>query len=165
MRVRTVALVSVMIPLVTVITMFFRIPIPATEGYFNFGDSAVILVSMLLGPYVGLLAGGLGSSLADIISGYAFYAPATFVAKSLEGFIVGTIFAKFYKKSKPVAYMSGPIGGVFMILSYFSFESYFLGVVAALVELPLNVLQALLGSAIAYLLYNLVHPLVAKSLE
>jgi hypothetical protein len=61
--------------------------------------------------------------------------------------------------------MSGPIGGVFMILSYFLFESYFLGVVAALVELPLNVLQALLGSAIAYLLYNLVHPLVAKSLE
>ena len=61
--------------------------------------------------------------------------------------------------------MYGPIGGVCMILSYFTFESYFFGVAAALVELPWNVLQALLGSAIAYMLYNLVHPLVAKSLE
>jgi len=162
MRVRTLALVSVMIPLVTVMTMVFRIPIPATQGYFNFGDAGVILLSMLFGPYVGLITGGLGSSLADILSGYSFYAPVTFLAKGIEGFIVGMIFAKLYKKSRILAYTSGPVGGLFMICSYFVFESYFFSIGNALVELPWNILQALFGSVIAYSLYKLLYPLKDK---
>ena len=165
MQVRTLALVSVMIPLVTVMTMIFKIPIPVTQGYFNFGDAGVILVSMLFGPYVGLIAGGLGSSLADILSGYSFYAPATFLAKGIEGFIVGMIFTKLYKKSRLLAYTSGPVGGLFMICSYFVFESYFFSIANALVELPWNILQALFGSAIAYSLYKLLHPLKDKVAE
>jgi uncharacterized membrane protein len=151
-----------MIPLVTVMTMVFRIPIPATQGYFNFGDAGVILLSMLFGPYVGLITGGLGSSLADILSGYSFYAPVTFLAKGIEGFIVGMIFAKLYKKSRILAYTSGPVGGLFMICSYFVFESYFFSIGNALVELPWNILQALFGSVIAYSLYKLLYPLKDK---
>ncbi len=165
MQVRTLALVSVMIPLVTVMTIIFKIPIPATQGYFNFGDAGVILVSMLFGPYVGLITGGLGSSLADILSGYSFYAPVTFVAKGIEGLIVGLIFMRFYKESKLLAYSSGPLGGFFMIASYFVFESYFFAIGGALAELPWNILQALLGSVIAYTLYNVVHPTMESRLK
>ncbi|MEM3403408.1 MAG: ECF transporter S component [Nitrososphaeria archaeon] len=164
MRVKLLALVSVMTPLVTVMTMIFKIPIPATQGYFNFGDAGVMLLSMLFGPYVGLIAGGLGSSLADILSGYSFYAPVTFFAKGVEGFIVGVIFAKFYKKSKLLAYTSGPVGGLFMISSYFIFESYFFSIGNALVELPWNILQALFGSMIAYSLYKLLFPILHQRL-
>ena len=165
MQVRSLALVSVMIPLVTVMTIIFKIPIPATQGYFNFGDAGVILVSMLFGPYVGLITGGLGSSLADILSGYSFYAPVTLLAKGTEGLLVGIIFTKFYKRSSLLAYTSGPIGGLFMISSYFIFEGYFFGIGGALGELPWNILQALFGSAIAYSLYKLLHPLKDKVAE
>ena len=34
-------------------------------------------------PLYGFLAAGLGSALADIFSGYAIYAPATFLIKGL----------------------------------------------------------------------------------
>jgi len=164
-KVKVLALVSVMTPLVTVMTMIFKIPIPATQGYFNFGDAGVILIGMFFGPYVGLITGGLGSSLADILSGYSFYAPVTFFAKGVEGFIAGMIFTKFYNKSKPLAYVSGPAGGLFMISSYFAFESYFFSIGNALVELPWNVLQALFGSMIAYSLHRLLFPILHRRLS
>ena len=78
----------------------------------------VILTGMLYGSYVGLIAGGIGSSLADILSGYYAYAPVT-LAKGLEGFIVGIIFTRFRAKSRLLAYSCGIIGGLFMVLSYF----------------------------------------------
>ncbi len=160
MDVRKLALVCVMIPLVTVMTIIFKIPIPATQGYFNFGDAGVILFGMLFGPYVGLITGGLGSSLADLLSGYAFYAPVTLLAKGVEGLIVGTIFMKFRNRSRILAYTSGPVGGIFMISSYFIFEDIFFGLGGALSELPWNILQILLGSVIAYSLFRVIYPLI-----
>jgi len=163
MKVRTIASISIMIPLVTVLTMLIRIPIPATQGYFNFGDAAVILVSLLFGPYVGLIAGGVGSSLADIISGFPNYALVTLLAKGMEGYVAGVIFRRLQKKSRFIFYLCGPIGGLFMISSYFIYESYFFSFGNALVELPLNILQVVLGSIISYTLYALVYPLLAKA--
>ena len=160
MDVRKLALVSVMIPLVTVMTIIFKIPIPATQGYFNFGDTGVILFGMLFGPYIGFITGGLGSSLADILSGYAFYAPVTLLAKGMEGLLVGIVFMKFRKRSRILAYTSGPVGGFFMVSSYFIFEGYFFGLGGALSELPWNILQALLGSIIAYSLFRIIYPLI-----
>lgn len=142
--------------------MLIRVPIPATQGYFNFGDAAVILVSMLFGPYVGLIAGGVGSSLADIISGFSNYALVTLFAKGMEGLVAGAIFRRLHKKSRFLFYLSGPVGGLLMISSYFVFESYFFSLGNALVELPLNILQVVLGSIISYMLYALVYPLLTK---
>ncbi|MGQ9780786.1 MAG: ECF transporter S component [Nitrososphaeria archaeon] len=158
MQVRAVAAISVMTPLIMVMTMLIRVPIPATQGYFNFGDSAVILVSMLFGSYVGLVAGGLGSALADVLSNYTFYAPITFVAKGLEGLVVGVAFGRLKERSRLLSYLCGPVGGVFMISSYFVFDYVFYGLGGALSELPFNIFQVIFGSIIAYVLYNLVHP-------
>lgn len=164
MDVRKLALVSVMIPLITVLTMVFIIPIPATQGYFNFGDTGVILFGMLFGPYIGFITGGLGSSLAGILLGYSYYAPGTLLAKGGEGLLVGFIFTKFRKRSKILAYTSGPVGGLFMISWYFIYENFFLnfGLVRALSEVPSNILQALLGSVIAYSLFKVVYPLIER---
>jgi uncharacterized membrane protein len=49
----------------------------------------VILIGMFYGGYFGLIAGGIGSSLADILLEYSGFAPITFIAKGIEGFIVG----------------------------------------------------------------------------
>ncbi|RLE74787.1 MAG: hypothetical protein DRJ56_06795 [Thermoprotei archaeon] len=75
--------------LVAVATMSLQVYIPATRGYFNLGETMVYAVALLLGPRVGFVAGALGSSMADLLTGYAHYAPATFVIKGVEGFIVG----------------------------------------------------------------------------
>jgi len=87
LAVRT-ALAAVSTALVCAATVAFIIYVPATQGYFNLGETMVYTVAILLGPYIGALASGLGSCLADLILD-PFYAPATLVIKACEGFSVG----------------------------------------------------------------------------
>lgn len=71
--------------------MILSIYVPATRGYFNIGEAMVYTTALLFGPFVGAFAGGVGSMLADILLGYAMYAPGTLVIKAAEGAIVGSI--------------------------------------------------------------------------
>ena len=68
-RVRTIVTTALMAALACVATMVIRVPSP-TGGYMNLGDTVVLLGAFLLGPWYGALAGGIGSALADVLSGY-----------------------------------------------------------------------------------------------
>ncbi|UYP48224.1 hypothetical protein NEF87_004509 [Candidatus Lokiarchaeum ossiferum] len=94
-----IALCSIMTALTTVSTMILAIPIPLTEGMFNFGELMVFISAILFGPIIGGFAGGVGSAMADVFLNYAYYAPYTFIAKGLEGLIVGLIY-QFLKKQQ-----------------------------------------------------------------
>lgn len=85
------AVTAVFTALVCVVTMIFSIYIPATEGFFNIGESMVFLSALLFGPFVGAFAGGVGSMLADLLLGYPYYAPATIIVKACEGAVVGAL--------------------------------------------------------------------------
>jgi uncharacterized membrane protein len=85
------AVTAVFTALVCVVTIIFSIYVPATDGFFNIGESMVFLSALLFGPLVGAFAGGVGSMLADLILGYPHYAPATLVIKACEGAVVGTV--------------------------------------------------------------------------
>ena len=77
--------------LTCVATMLIHIPMPATNGYINLGDGMVLLGAFLLGPAYGFAAGGLGSMLADLLLGYASYAPGTFIIKGLTALVAALI--------------------------------------------------------------------------
>ncbi|HDI01903.1 MAG TPA: hypothetical protein ENF78_05700 [Candidatus Bathyarchaeota archaeon] len=83
------AVVAVSTALVCVATMAIKIDIVATRGYFNLGETMVYTVSILFGPVVGAIAGGVGSALADVLLAALIYAPATLLIKGAEGFLVG----------------------------------------------------------------------------
>ena len=83
---------------VCVATVILKVDIPATHGFFNVGDSMVYVTALLFGPAIGGVAGGLGSSLADILLGFPFYAPGTLVVKGVEGLIVGYLGHKIRPK-------------------------------------------------------------------
>jgi len=85
---RTVASTVVFTAFVAAVTMAFAIYIPATKGYFDIGEIMVYTTALLMGPYVGAFAGGVGSSISDAILAPQ-YAPGTLVIKGLEGLIVG----------------------------------------------------------------------------
>ena len=82
---------AVFTALACVVTMVFSIYVPATEGFFNIGESMVFLSALLFGPFVGAFAGGVGSMLADLLLGYPHYAPATLIIKACEGAVVGSL--------------------------------------------------------------------------
>lgn len=88
------ALTAVSTALVCIATIIFSIYVPQTRGFFNLGETMVFTVALLLGPFIGSFAGGVGSMLADIMLGYYQYAPATLVIKALEGGVVGFLNRK-----------------------------------------------------------------------
>ena len=89
MRSWIVASTAVFTAFVAAATSVFSVTIPATNGYFNVGEIMVYTSALLMGPYVGAFAGGVGSMISDLSLGYPYYAPGTLVIKGLEGFIVG----------------------------------------------------------------------------
>lgn len=93
-RILFVAYSAISTALVFLTTFVVKIPDVTSSGYNNLGDATIIVIASLLGPLHGLFAGAIGSMLADIAAGYAYYAPFTLVIKGLEGFIVGIIVYK-----------------------------------------------------------------------
>ncbi|MHA1720227.1 MAG: ECF transporter S component [Promethearchaeota archaeon] len=89
-----IAITAILTALETILTASVSIPIPATTGYFNVGEGLIYFTAILFGPYIGAFVGGVGAAFADILGPYAIFAPGTFVAKGLEGFIIGIMFKK-----------------------------------------------------------------------
>lgn len=87
-RTKKIVFSALMAALTTAATMVIHIP-SAFSGYIHLGDGMVLLSGMLLGPMAGAAAGGIGSMMADLLSGYAFYAPATLIIKALAAFSGG----------------------------------------------------------------------------
>lgn len=86
---KDLAAMAVSTALVAAATMVFSVFIPSTRGFFNVGEIMVYTTALLMGPWVGGFAGGVGSMVADLSLGYFAFAPGTLVIKGLEGFIVG----------------------------------------------------------------------------
>ena len=79
---------------VTFVMLRFDIVLPAGKVAIHFANSICALGGLLLGPIAGGLAGAIGLSLADLVSGYAHAALPTFIAKFCIGVIAGLIGRK-----------------------------------------------------------------------
>ena len=135
-----------MAALVCVATILIQIPNPPTRGYINIGDAMIFVSALSFGPFAGGFAGAVGSSLSDIISGYAVYAPFTFAIKGAEGILAGLITDRrsIYRDSLAVG-----IAGAEMVTGYFLAEFYPLQIGwAALTEVPGNIFQIIAGAVI-----------------
>ena len=123
------------------------VAIPAPTGYVNLGDCAVLLSAWLLGPLYGGLAAGVGTALADILSGYASYAPATFFIKLAMGVVAALLFQLLERKNGFAAHLTGAVAAeCIMVVGYFAYESLVLGVgLAAAASVPANVVQGVAG--------------------
>ena len=141
---RTTSINAVFTALVTAATLLIRIPVPATQGYINLGDAVVIAAGLLLGPRT-LIAGGIGSALADWLGGYAHWAPFTLIIKGLEGFLVGLIVTRPWGNLGIRTLLAAASGGLTVVGGYFIVEVGLYGFEAALVAAMANTIQALCG--------------------
>lgn len=135
--------------IICVATFIVKIPSPATNGYFNLGDCFVILSGLLLSPVYGALAAGIGSALADVLSGYVQYAPATFVIKALMALSVYLIIKSFGNGKKTLSVIcSGLAAEAVMVIGYFAYEAVILKYgLAAAGSIFSNIMQGLVGIA------------------
>jgi uncharacterized repeat protein (TIGR04002 family) len=79
-KIRTMALTAMMAAIIFVFTAYVHVP--SHTGYTHIGDGFLYLAACLLpGPYAAV-AGAVGAGLADLLSGYAIWAPGTVVIKA-----------------------------------------------------------------------------------
>jgi uncharacterized membrane protein len=165
---RNISLLALFCALVVVATIVVRLPIPATGGYFNLGDTIIFITSILLGPVSGMVVGGVGSALADVFGGFAQFAPWTLVIKGIEGLIAGLLIRVFRADPKTapgalLAFGSFVIAGLWMAAGYFGAEYVIFGLDWAppAAELPFNLAQAGISALIA----GLLAPILTRAFE
>jgi uncharacterized membrane protein len=138
------SLMAVMSALVTVGTLIVQIP-NGMGGYFNVGDVMIFVAALTFNPFVGGVAGGLGSALADIMLGFAPFAPFTFAIKGVEGLIASLIKNK---KSLYRDVLAVIVAGAEMVGGYFLVEVFLWGLGDALAEVLPNIAQIAIGGAV-----------------
>lgn len=148
-RTHRVVLCALMAALSCAATMVIRVPSP-TGGYMNLGDAAVLLGAFLLGPWYGAAAGGVGSAMADALSGYPVYVPATLIIKAVMAVTAGLLLRALRGRGTLLAALAGEVP---MVLGYWLFDALLLGSLAgSAAGIPSNLVQAAFGAAAAALL-------------
>ncbi len=162
---KKIVLNGLLIALVFLTTIFTRVPGPIPPGYINFGDTVIIVAAVLLGRHSGLLAGAIGSFIADMAVGAYIFAPITLVVKGIEGYVIGAV-ARPNQESEPKEFVkiaAMVIGAAVMVFGYFFAELYLLkffdstfGYTAAIAELPMNLVQGGVSVVLGYVLSSLL---------
>ena len=147
-------------------TTVIRIPIPASGGYFNLGDTFVMAAALLYGPLVGGLVGAIGPAMADAL-GFPQFILATAVVKGVEGILIGLIVGSRRRPWRAVVALAA--GVLVLVGGYYLFEAYlypllalripFFGVTdaaAALAEVVPNLLQGGISAVIAFGIWKIL---------
>lgn len=152
-KIKRLVSAALFIALTCVATIIIQIPSPM-NGYVNLGDCFVLLSGWMLGPAYGALAAGFGSALADIITGYAYYAPGTLIIKAFTALVAVLIYKAFQLRFKKYSVIFRMISGVFgeclMVIGYFGYACLILGKgLAATASIPGNIIQGILGVVVS----------------
>lgn len=121
-----------------------------TQGYVHLGDAMIYMGVFVLGKREGALAAGLGSALADILGGFAVWAPWSLVIKALMAYATG-MFLYICIKSKsrsalPILVAGMVVGGMIMTFGYLLAEYIMYGNLGtALLGVPWNIGQFVVG--------------------
>jgi len=168
--------VSVLTAVTAVFTLLIRIPIAPTRGYINLGDVAIFFTAFTFGPITALISGGLGTAIADLLSGYAQWAPISLVIHGLQGLAAGLIvrkhliqfqknaanaaeFDEYREKSgrkMVVSLTAGLVGTIIMVGLYFLSGAALYGIGPAAFEVPGNIIQCAVGFIGGYMLTRAV---------
>ena len=153
--VRMLVLTGLFAALSCTATLVLQVPSP-TGGYMNLGDTMVILGAYLLGPAAGAAAGGIGPALADMISGYAVYAPATLAIKACMALTAAALYRRLGRRVWGPAVCAAAAEAP-MVAGYWIFdglmmlasggEGLWLCLAGAAAGIPSNLAQASFGVA------------------
>ncbi len=128
----------------TLLLTLLSIPLPSGYGYVNLGDAGVFLCVCLLPGGLGALAAGVGAALADLILGWAMYAPVTLLIKGLTALLAGLALRRAKKAGLPLSLLCC----LLVPLGYFLYETILLTAPVAAVNVLPNALQAAIGAAL-----------------
>ena len=142
----------------TLLLTLLSIPLPSGYGYVNLGDAGVFLCACLLPGGLGALAAGVGAALADLILGWAMYAPVTLLIKGLTALLAGLALRRAKKAGLPLSLLCC----LLVPLGYFLYETILLTAPVAAVNVLPNALQATIGAALGTLVGRHLQALIKR---
>ncbi len=176
---KNLVVAALMCALTCVSTMIIQIPTPGL-GYIHPGDGMVLLSGILLGPFPGALAAGIGSMLADLFTGYVIYAIPTLIIKGCTAWIASAVFHSLcsHRKAKAAVYHQRTLQTPYLILagilaelqmaagyfiykivltmasaSGFTLQTFHAGLAGALADIPSSMIQGASGIVICTALF------------
>lgn len=155
-----VVLTALMMCLIMVAILFIRVPIPFTQGYVHLGDAMIFLSVLVLGWKYGALASALGGMLADLIGGFAAWAPWTFAIKGIMALILGLIIMRASRSETmsskgfvAAEIFTMTISGIFMVAAYYFAEGVMYGNwITPALGIPWNIGQFVVGMALSVII-------------
>lgn len=167
-KINLLVIAALFAALTCITTMAMPIHLPSNFGYIHPGDGFVIMSGIILGPIYGPLAAGIGSFLADLILGYAAYAPITFIIKFLAAFAASIIYRNSYKLSSILSViLSGIFAGIIVTSGYFTFDYLTIGYPTAIANVTPNLVQNTFGVIISSVLFPVLKkiPQIRETLQ
>jgi uncharacterized membrane protein len=145
---------------VCTVVIHIHIPAPGATGYINFGDCAVIVCGLLLGPIYGGLAAGLGSAMADALYGHWLYVPATFIIKMLMAVCAYYVYSAICKEKDSYKIIPLTISSIvaecIMVGGYLLYETFLYTFATALLGFLPNCMQGISGVLLAILIMQIM---------
>ena len=129
----------------------FSIPVPG--GHFYLCDVVICTAALMLDPVAAFFVGGVGSFLGDFL----FYPTPMFVSLVTHGLqaVIISVFSHYIMKKRPAlsAGIGVAIGAVIMVVGYSLGRAFIYSTPEyALLKLPYQVLQAVVGAVAGMLL-------------
>lgn len=136
--------------LVFVATAFIniRLPIIASGGLVHLGTVMLFVSAIVFGKEKGAIAGAVGMAIFDLSSGWALWAPFTFVVRGIMGYMVGAITWSKNKEGNNLVYniLAIILSGAWMIVGYYITEGILYGNwLSPVASIPGNVTQIVIG--------------------
>ena len=158
-KLRDLVQIPLMAAIIFVAAYMIHIP-TAGGGLVHLGDSMIFIAAAVLGKKRGAYASAVGMALFDILSGFAIWAPFTFIIKGIMAYIAGTILEKRKNLGFKTQLFAFLAASIFMVPAYFLAQVLIgvlltgeLGWAAALVyglkDVPANIFQVGTGIVIA----------------
>ncbi|GIM28359.1 membrane protein [Clostridium polyendosporum] len=136
--------------LVFVATAFIniRLPFVSNGGLVHLGTVMLFVTAIVFGKEKGAIAGAVGMAIFDLSSGWALWAPFTFIVRGIMGYMVGAVT---WSKNRDgnnlmVNIFAVILSGAWMIFGYYITEGILYGNwIAPVASIPGNVTQIVIG--------------------
>ena len=148
-KIREMCLTAVCLVLVYVFTAVVNITFPGAGdgGLMHMGNIPLFIAAILFGRRTGMIAGGVGMALFDLLSPWAVWAPFTLVIVGLMGWIVGAVAEKH--RSLPWYLLAMVLACAVKVGGYYIAEGILYGNwIAPVISIPGNIIQVAVGAAV-----------------
>lgn len=151
---KTIVQTALLVALVFLSTSFINIRLPflSNGGLVHLGTAMLYIVAIVFGKKKGAIAGSFGMAIFDLVSGWALWAPFTFVIRAIMGYMVGVIAWSGNKEGNNIItnIVAMILSGVWMIIGYYITEVILYGNwVAPITSIPGDITQVIVGLILA----------------